>query len=124
MIYLDTHVVVALYQDVSLLTRRARQYLSKKSEIFISPMAYLELVILCELNRIRYAPRTILDHLEESIGATLCSKSFDLVILAAAELGWTRDPFDRIIVAQAKLENDTLLTKDANILRHYRRAVW
>ena len=37
---------------------------------------------------------------------------------------WVRDPFDRLIVAQAIANEAPLVTKDEKIRRHYRRAVW
>ena len=37
---------------------------------------------------------------------------------------WTRDPFDRIIVAQAALRRTSLITKDAVIRADYNRALW
>ena len=37
---------------------------------------------------------------------------------------WTRDTFDRLIVAQAKTRDASLLTKDRTILEHYPHAVW
>lgn len=40
------------------------------------------------------------------------------------DYSWTRDPLDRIIVANANLNNDTLVTKDENILKNYERAIW
>jgi PIN domain nuclease of toxin-antitoxin system len=37
---------------------------------------------------------------------------------------WTRDPFDRLITAQAALGESTLLTKDDTIRTNYANAVW
>jgi PIN domain nuclease of toxin-antitoxin system len=37
---------------------------------------------------------------------------------------WTCDPFDRLIVANAKAAGAPLVTKDEGIRRHYRRAIW
>jgi PIN domain nuclease of toxin-antitoxin system len=37
---------------------------------------------------------------------------------------WTRDPFDRIIVAQARLRGAPLLTKDRTIQTHHAEAFW
>ena len=39
-------------------------------------------------------------------------------VVSAAGLTWTRDPFDRLIVADALAANTQLLTKDDTILRH------
>jgi PIN domain nuclease of toxin-antitoxin system len=37
---------------------------------------------------------------------------------------WTRDPFDRLIVAQAAIESVRLLTKDRTIRRNFAGAIW
>jgi len=39
-------------------------------------------------------------------------------------LSWTRDPFDRVITAQAATDGSSLITKDEIILHHYENAVW
>ncbi|WP_199317478.1 hypothetical protein [Planktothricoides raciborskii] len=40
------------------------------------------------------------------------------------DLDWTRDPFDRLIVAHAAVNNNILLTKDRIILANYAQAQW
>ena len=42
----------------------------------------------------------------------------------ALSLDWTRDAFDRIIVANAMIQKSALLTKDQQILQHYKLAIW
>ncbi|BAB73880.1 asl2181 [Nostoc sp. PCC 7120 = FACHB-418] len=39
-------------------------------------------------------------------------------------INWTRDPFDRIITANAQIGNNILLSKDGNILNNYTCAKW
>ncbi|MBI3608951.1 MAG: hypothetical protein HY207_13405 [Nitrospirae bacterium] len=62
--------------------------------------------------------------LARAIGLTLCTQSFATVIERAEAQAWTRDPFDRIIVAQAALRRSRLVTKDETIRAQYRHAVW
>ncbi len=124
MIYFDTHAVVAVYKDLDLLGVKARRLLRREVDYAISPIVCLELQFLYEIRQIKHAPRQILRHLEDAIGLTMCAKPFASVIEIAEGLGWTRDPFDRIIVAQASMELDPLITKDARIHEHYRKAVW
>ena len=123
-IYLDTHAVVALYKDLGLLGEKSRRLLRRQRDCAISPIVCLELQFLYEIQQVRHSPRQILHHLDNAIGLTICSKPFASVIELAEDLGWTRDPFDRIIVAQASLDLDPLITKDARIHQHYRKAVW
>ena len=47
-----------------------------------------------------------------------------VLVMEAIAQSWTRDPFDRIIVANAICAESQLLTKDANILGNYKNAVW
>ena len=42
----------------------------------------------------------------------------------AMELSWTRDPFDRLIVANAITDGVRLLTVDENIQKHFQNAFW
>lgn len=51
-------------------------------------------------------------------------KDFNLIINHSVIINWTRDPFDRLIVSNASVDNHILLTKDYHILNHYENAVW
>lgn len=45
--------------------------------------------------------------------------------MEALNLDWVSDPFDRIIVANAKINNEaTLITRDRLIRKHCAQAVW
>jgi len=123
-IYFDTHAVVALYKDFSLLGEKARRLLRRRDDYAISPIVCLELQFLYEIQKIKHSPRQILQHLDNAVGLAICSKPFTSVIELAEGLDWTRDPFDRIIVAQAFLELSPLITKDSRIHEHYQKAVW
>ncbi|MGZ8256497.1 MAG: type II toxin-antitoxin system VapC family toxin [Gallionella sp.] len=50
--------------------------------------------------------------------------TFSAFIGTALLLNWTRDPFDRIIAAQAAHRKSPLLTADQNMLKHYAAAIW
>ncbi|MDA3798859.1 MAG: type II toxin-antitoxin system VapC family toxin [Kiritimatiellae bacterium] len=124
MIYLDTHVVVWLYSgDTKLLSAKAVE-LIEDNDLYISPVVYLELKFLYEISRIKVSPAEILENLSASIGLSLCEKSFFQIINESISLDWTRDTFDRIIVANAMVNNATLLTKDSRILDNYSEARW
>lgn len=44
--------------------------------------------------------------------------------MKATSLDWTREPFDRIIVAQAIAREASLVTRDQTILANFAGAVW
>lgn len=124
MTYLDTHSVEALRNaKLGLFGKEARRLMERETEFRVSPMVLLELDYLREIGRVRSGAREALATLRASIGLRVCGLSFENVALQAASESWTRDPFDRIIVAQARLAKAPLVTRDSDILAHYNKAV-
>lgn len=124
MIYLDTHVVAWLYAgEVELFPRGARALIDSE-ELLISPIVELELQYLYELKRTTQPGPAVIGSLQDEIGLARCELPFAQVVSAALENDWTRDPFDRIIVAQALVRKTPLLTRDDAIRDHYEEAVW
>ena len=124
MIYLDTHVVIWLYAGlVEKFTPQARALINE-SDLLISPIVGLELQYLHELHWITVDSSTIIADLEHRIGLRICDAPFGDVVARALALSWTRDPFDRLIVAQAQTRQSPLLTKDATILARFPEALW
>jgi len=123
-IYLDTHVVVWLFSgDTDKISNRALE-LIEESELLISPMVVLELEFLHEIGRLNYKHNEILSSLEESIGLKVCNFSFATVAKESTKHSWTRDPFDRLIVANAICNSSVLLSRDRKIRENYSKAVW
>jgi PIN domain nuclease of toxin-antitoxin system len=123
--YLDTNVVVWLSGGKrDRLTKEALQ-LVNRADLLLSPMAFFELEILYELKRTRLPARDLFEKVAHETGLRLCDLPFSTVASAALVEGWTRDPFDRMIVAQAKAKGFAwLVTSDQQIPKHYPRAVW
>ena len=125
MIYLDTHVALWLRQGwLEGLPRAVRERLDRDADLRISPMAVLEIDLLHEIGRIREGSAELVGALSRGLGLKVCDLPFPAVAAAASSLGWTRDPFDRLIVAQAAVAEAPLVTKDRRLREHYRRAVW
>lgn len=100
------------------------QRLIDREELQISPMVAMELETLREAGKLRSEPDRILAVLERDHSVRRSQATFDLVIAAARTFSWTRDPFDRLIVANAMADRVRLLTADELILRHFKDAVW
>lgn len=126
MTYLDTHVVFWLYAGGAgaPLTDRARRAVIDSADLRISPMVRLELQYLEEVGRTGAKAATILDELGAVLGLRVCDAPFPAVVAAAESASWTRDPFDRLIVAQAALHGAALVTKDLKIHENYPQAIW
>jgi len=123
-IYADTHVLVWLfYGETGRLGIAARQAIDG-NEILASPAAVLEIELLHEIVRMHHSASTVVETLATDIGLRVCDLPFRTVVEYAVKENWGRDPFDRLIVANAKAAGAPLLTKDARIRRHYSRAIW
>lgn len=124
-IHLDTHVVAWLHAAGDrLLPSEVVRRIEEADEIAISPMVRLELQYLFEIGRVTQPASRVLDALQAALGLRMCDAPFPAVARAAERETWTRDPFDRIIVAQAGLREAPLLTKDRTLHAHYDKAFW
>ena len=123
--YLDTNVAIWLGQGtLSRLTAKA-QRLVEDADVVISPMVLLEMEYLLEIGRLKVSSRDLQIKLESEIGARVCALSFSTIAWMALEERWTRDAFDRIIIANAKANGlAQLISADQQIARHYPRTVW
>lgn len=123
-IYLDTHTVIWLYlMEMDRFSDKAI-YLLKNNYLFVSPMVKLELQYLYEIKRLNDSPEMILQSLKQSINLSICQKSWLDVVNMALTCDFTRDAFDRLIVAHAMLDNSILISKDSNLTKHYQQCVW
>ena len=123
-VYLDTHVTLWLYSgQTERLSKRAANLINRE-RIGVSPIVLLELQYLHEIGRITATPRSIIVDLKRRLGLAVEDRSMETVTERALDLTWTRDTFDRLIVAQAALDNAELVTTDRLIRKHYPKAVW
>jgi PIN domain nuclease of toxin-antitoxin system len=123
--YLDTHVVLWLAAGkVNRLSPKAKG-LMDRSELLLSAMAFLELEYLHELGRTKIRANDLLKKVEYETGLRLCDLPFSTISSSALDEKWTCDPFDRLIVANAKANGFAwLITADEVIPKFYSRAVW
>jgi PIN domain nuclease of toxin-antitoxin system len=94
------------------------------SELRVAPIVLFELRILQEIGRINWPPNEWLRILRREFDVAVCALPFAVVIEASYGETWTRDPFDRLIVAQAKAGGGRLISRDRRILEHFPDAIW
>jgi PIN domain nuclease of toxin-antitoxin system len=123
-VYVDTHVLVWLYYGEKHRMSTAARDALDEYELLASPIVLLEMELLHEIGRMRHRAELIAATLQSDIGLRVCDRPFREVATQALKEGWTRDPFDRLIVAHAKGAGAPLVTKDERIRKHYRRAIW
>ena len=123
MIFLDTNIIVRLYNGNSnLLSNRAKQFI-EKNNIYISPMVILELEYLYEIKRVNEQSKNAVNYLSDKLGLKIDEINFSEIIEYAVKETWTRDPFDRIIVSHAKKRKAYLISADSKIQKHYDKTV-
>jgi PIN domain nuclease of toxin-antitoxin system len=110
-ILLDTNALIWLEQG----HRRTRVLAGEKKRPYISPASLLELQFLAEAGRIQLRSCGVADlahHHLWLLDDPPAAAWFD----NALDLSWTRDPFDRLLVAHARLRGWRLATADATLL--------
>lgn len=90
----------------------------------VSPLVELELAYMHEIGRARDPAPMMLAALRQSIDLEIADISLAELTRAAADLTWTRDPFDRMIAAQAIVADAPLITADRTILANLPLATW
>lgn len=124
---LDTHALLWLFSNDARLSNPAREaFLNKDNTLHFSIVGLWELTIKVSLGKIRLAENWMPSLLKEmkrnqvgwlAITSGHCAK--------LAELPFHhRDPFDRMLVAQALAENMALVSRNENFAKYGARCIW
>lgn len=111
---LDSHVVVWLMDGSPRLRQGARETISSAATVFCSTASLWELTIKQSKGKLQLPPGFIDAVLATGL-AELSVSSAHVAAIAPESLPH-RDPFDHILLAQARVEGLRLLTADAAIL--------
>jgi PIN domain nuclease of toxin-antitoxin system len=122
--FLDTHAVIFLWEGRTEVFGAGSREILEQSQLLISPLVRLEMGFLKEVGKLKAEPDQILGSLTSDYGAVLTDDSLEALVPLAMPLSWTRDPFDRLLVATALLHQAPLVTRDARIHEHFPGAVW
>lgn len=112
---LDTHVLLWLLSAPERVPEDVRGMLADRSNpLLVSTASALEITTKIRIGKLD-APTlpTTLPRRIRDLGATPLTISVDHALLAGSLMWEHRDPFDRILVAQATLEDATLVTVDS-----------
>lgn len=124
-LHLDTQVMVWLCEGQVERLSSAAAAAIERSELVVSPVVLLELEYLHEVKRVLKPPLALLNDLATQIGLKVRDHGFAAVLHTALFETWTRDPFDRVIVAHARTDGHApLATSDEKIRHNYPKAVW
>ncbi len=79
--------------------------------------------MLHEIGRLRIGAQPIARHLGERLAIRIAGERFADVAAEALALAFTRDPFDRLIVAHATLLQAPLVSQDLSLRRYYAKTL-
>lgn len=116
MILLDTNALIWLQ-----LGHRRAQPLTRAPRLYISPASVLELQFLAEAGKLRFSRRGTLGDITSDPRWALDEPPAGRWFASAADLNWTRDPFDRLIAAHARLRGWKLATGDHALIERFGR---
>jgi PIN domain nuclease of toxin-antitoxin system len=123
--YFDTQALVWLAQGALDHISPRGDRLIEHAELRFSPIVLLEIEYLYEIKQCKRPARDIQTKVEHELGVRLCDLPFSTIAEAALDEKWTRDPFDRLIVANAKANGFAwLISADTTIAQHYPRTMW
>lgn len=114
---MDTHTLLWWLDDNPTLSVKARDAISdRKNDVFLSAAVIWEIRIKQSLGKLKI-PRNFRETLE--------AQPFEILDITAEHAhaivslpGYHRDPFDRMLIAQAKIERFTIITRDNNIMKY------
>jgi PIN domain nuclease of toxin-antitoxin system len=123
---LDTHAMLWFVAGDERLSRRARKAIESPDTInYISVASWWEIAIKCSLGKLRI-DRPLEDFMDERV-----EEGFRLLSIEAQHLPALstlpfhhRDPFDRLIICQAMIENMTICTGDNRFAAYDIQRVW
>jgi PIN domain nuclease of toxin-antitoxin system len=126
-ILLDTHTFLWWITDDQRMSSRARELMADgRSDLFFSVASGWEIAIKAGLGRIKLPSplgRFLVGQLRENRIEVLAIEMAHALHVHTL-LQRHRDPFDRMLVAQAQLEKLSILTADRHIAKYEADVVW
>lgn len=110
-VLLDTHVLLWALSQPSKLTAAVRRQLDV-AEVYVSAASIWEVSIKSSIGKLAASPREVLAGIEPA-GFSLLSITGEHAAKVAELPPLHKDPFDRMLLAQASVEPMLLLTNDA-----------
>lgn len=127
-LFLDTHTLLWWTTgDPSLPERARRRIAQSKDSVVISAVSAWEIAIKVSLGRLPAGATELIRDFEESLkqdGFQSMSITADHGIRAGLLPGPHKDPFDRMLIAQAQAENLAIVSNDSVFDRYGVTRIW
>ena len=123
---LDTHAFLWFLQNDDRLPVQIRTIIENNKDIYISIVSLWEIAIKLSIKKLHLTNKTI-----EDMFYACREKDFSILNITSEHVKSIidlpfihRDPFDRMLIAQAKVEDMILLTCDQNIPQYPIKTLW
>lgn len=125
MYLLDTHTLLWFLRDSPQLSKKALEIITTENRVYVSIASLWEIAIKKSIGKLEF------EHSIEKI-AELCHEK-DILILQIQPKYFDKiiklpnihnDPFDRLIISQAIIENLVIITKDTIIPKYSVKTIW
>lgn len=126
-VLLDTHALIWAGLSPTSLSQRAREIISDESyELLVSAASAWEIAIKVRLGKLPGAEALERHFVERVTGAgyTLLAVDVNSALRAGRLSGEHKDPFDRMIAAQALIEDIAVLSSDAKLDAFGIQRIW
>ncbi len=113
---LDTHVLLWWYLNPKLLSKEAIAIIeNEENVIFVSTVVTWEILLKKMTSKLKVPDGIFLDIKNDFMELPIMNEH----VLEISNLKMIhRDPFDRMLIAQSRVEGLTMVTKDKNILQY------
>ncbi|MDP3559045.1 MAG: type II toxin-antitoxin system VapC family toxin [Legionellaceae bacterium] len=118
---LDTHIIIWSLSAPQFLSSKTQNYITDAETIYVSAASIWEICIKIQLNKLQLELETFVKEIE-NIGIQPLPITWKHAQLTKELPLYHKDPFDRMLIAQAISEPLTLLTNDP-ILSQYSELV-
>ena len=124
---LDTHTFLWMAADPAVLSRKVSKIVREtRHSLYLSAASGWEIALLRKLERIDLPdePQRFIPEAMQKLATLPIPIGFQTAISAAMLPLIHRDPFDRILIAEAMKEKMIILTKDKVFIKYGVQAVW
>lgn len=124
---LDTHTLLWCFNDSRSLSPQARKIIEDGSnEILVSAASAWEIATKVRLGKLPTGEELVgqLDYYLTQLGCDALPISLDHAVRAGGLPGEHRDPFDRMLIAQAQMENLKIISNDRIFDEFHVQRVW
>lgn len=126
-ILLDTHAFLWWAEEPAKLSSTAFATCSDKANrLLISLVSVWEIQLKIQIGKLslKLDLRSLLEEQQRENGIQLLPITLPHILGLAGLPDYHRDPFDRLLIAQAQVEGLALLSSDANIVRYPVPVIW